>query len=197
MSEQLDLLIVAQTAPETVARALTRVDVPVPTLNALVVTVPEANATAVQLLDDRGRPSSADPALFARVLSVGGHAVGVARVDPVGSHRAWERWQDGALSVRLDEGDELYVPHDEDGFPDLDVPPVRARDGVPAGWRRLRSALDLGMKQMLSCRFTPVLHAFERLHHAEDVQVRAFALVVSGRALRPPQEIAWQELFRR
>ncbi len=197
MSDQLDLLIVSQTAPESVARALARVEVPVSALNALVVTVPEARATVVQLLDERGRRSDLDPALYAAVLSVGGHAVGVARVDPVGNRRRWERYLDGALVERLGEEDELYVPHDEDGFPDLDVPPVRARDGVPEGWRRLRSALDLGMKGMLSCRFTPVLHAFERMHHAEDVAVRAYALVVSGRALKPPQEIAWQELFRR
>lgn len=195
MSEHLDLLVVAQTAPESVARALSRVEVSAATLNALVVTVPEARATVVQLLDERGRPSDIDPALYARVLSVGGHTLGVGRVDPVENNRRWERYHDGELVQSLGLDDELYVPHDEDGFPDLDVPPRRAP--VPEGWRRLRSALDLGMKEMLSCRFTPVLHAFERMHHAEDVNVRAYALVVAGRALKPPQEIGWQELFRR
>lgn len=197
MSDRLDLLIVAQTAPDSLARALARVTAPVPTLNALIVTVPEARATAVQLLDDHGRPSEADPALFARVLSVGGHAVGVARIDPVANTRRWERYVDGAQTQVIDAEDELYVPHDEDGFPDMDAPPRRASEGVPEGWRRLRSALDLGMKGLVSCRFTPVLHAFERLHHAEDLSVRAYALVVAGRALIPPQEIGWQELFRR
>jgi hypothetical protein len=197
MSERLDLLIVASTAPDTLAKALARVEVPVASLNALVVSVPEANATVVQLLDDHGRPSEVDPALFARILSVGGHGLAVARVDPSANSRRWERYLDGAQVETLGVDDELYVPHDEDGFPDLDVPPVRASDGVPEGWRRLRSALDLGMKRFLSCRFTPVLHRWERLHHAADNSVRAYALVVGGRALRPPQEIAWQELFRR
>lgn len=197
MTDRLELLVVPQSAPASLALALARVEVAVPSLVALVVAVPEARASAVQLLDDHGRPSEADPALFARVLSVGGHAVGVARIDPVANTRHWERYQDGLQAETLGSSDELYLPHDEDGFPDLEVTPVRAADGVPEGWRRLRSALDLGMMRLLSCRFTPVSHAFERLHHAEDVAARAYALVVAGRALRPPQEMAVSELFRR
>ena len=197
MSDRLELLVVPQTAPEALARGLAQAECPAPNMVALVVNVPEARATAVRFVDAQGRGLDVDPGLFARVLSVGGHEVGVARIDPQANARRFELYRNGAEIAVFTTADELYVPHDEDGFPDLDVPPVRLSDGVPEGWRRLRSALDLGMQRMVSCRFTPVSYAFERLQHAEDLDVRAYVLSVAGRALRPPQEVAWAELFRR
>ena len=88
------------------------------------------------------------------------------------------------------------MPYDDEGFPSLEVPPRRAAEGIPEGWRRLRSALDIGMQRLVSCRFTPVAHALERLRHNEEVNARAYALVVGGRALHPPAEISLVELFR-
>lgn len=195
--DHLDILVVPQTAPESLARGLAVTDLPSPSLVALVVNVPEAQSTAVRFLDPSGRPAEVDPGRFARVLSVGGHTVGVARIDPGANTRRFELYRNGAVLHVFTPEDELYVPHDEDGFPDMEVPPVRQADGVPEGWRRLRSALDLGMQRLVSCRFTPVAHAFERLARGEDLDVRAFALSVAGRALHPPQEIPWAELFRR
>lgn len=196
MSDSVELLVVPMCAPEPLAVALARVEVSVPGLWALILNVHEARATVVQLCGEHGRPAELDPALFARVMSVGGHAVGVARVDPVANHRSWETWRDGALIESITPDDELYVPYDDEGFPSLDVPPRRASEGLPEGWRRLRSALDLGMQRLVSCRFTPVAHALERLHHNEDADARAYALVVGGRALHPPAPISLVELFR-
>ena len=196
MSESVELLVVPMSAPESLALALARVEVTVPGLWALILTVPEARATAVQLCGEHGRPADLDPALFARVMSVGGHTVGVARVDPVANHRSWQTWRDGVMVESVTPDDELYVPYDDEGFPSLEVPPRRAAEGIPEGWRRLRSALDIGMQRLVSCRFTPVAHALERLRHNEEVNARAYALVVGGRALHPPAEISLVELFR-
>ncbi len=196
MSDSVELLVVPMSAPESLALALARVEVTVPGLWALILTVPEARATAVQLTVEHGRPADLDPALFARVMSVGGHTVGVARVDPVANHRSWQTWRDGVMVESVTPDDELYVPYDDEGFPSLEVPPRRAAEGIPEGWRRLRSALDIGMQRLVSCRFTPVAHALERLRHNEEVNARAYALVVGGRALHPPAEISLVELFR-
>lgn len=196
MSNRVELLVVSMTAPESLVRALARVEVTVPGLWALILAVPEARATAVQLCGEHGRPADVDPALFARVMSVGGHTVGVARIDPVANSRRWETFKDGASVEVFTADDELYVPYDDEGFPSMEVAPRRASEGVPEGWRRLRSALDLGMQRLVSCRFTPVSHALEKLHHNEDQRARAYALVVGGRALHPPAEVALVELFR-
>lgn len=196
MSDSVELIVVTMTSPESMARALARVEAPVANLWALVLQVPEARATAVQLIGEHGRPSDVDPALFARVISVGGHSVGVARIDAVANQRRWESYRDGALIERFGPDDELYVPYDDEGFPSMEVPPRRAAEGIPEGWRRLRSSLDLGMQRLVSCRFTPVSHALERNRHREDEHARAYALVVGGRALHPPQEVSLVELFR-
>lgn len=197
MSDRIDLLIVPSVSTEILARALAEVDAGVSDLLAVVMPVEEGQAVVVRLLDAHGQPSTVDLAPFARALSARGHRAGVAHIDPVGGHRGWQGFHNGTQELSFTPADEPYVPHDEDGLPDMDVAPRRLADGVPPGWRRLRSCLDLGMQRLVSCRFTPVARAVERLHAAEPGSARAFALVVGGRTLRPPQELPLQDLFRR
>ena len=195
MSDTLEILVFPQTPPETVARALAVVPGSGGDLSALILPVPMAAATVARFYDAHGRQAALDLTPYAAALSRGGHALGVVRIDPVGNTRRWAAWRDGAQAEVYTPDDELYVPHDEDGLPDLEAPPVRARDGVPAGYRRLRSALDLGMQKLVSCRFTPVAHAVERLGHAEAPDARAWVLRRGGRDLRPPQEQRVADLF--
>lgn len=197
MSDRIDLIVVPSVSTEILARALAEVKHGARELVAVILPVEEGQAVVVRLLDPHGQPSEADLAPFASALSARGHRAGVVHIDPVGGARQWQGFHDGRLEFSLGPDDEPYVPHDEDGLPDMDVPPRTPATGVPPGWRRLRSCLDLGMQRLVSCRFTPVARAVERLHAAEPAGARAFALVVGGRALRPPQEVSLMELFRR
>lgn len=197
MSDHLCILVVPKTPHALVARALALVPPPVADLVALVVSVDESNATAIRFYDPQGRVADVDLRPWAAALSQGGHASGLASVDASAGARDFALFRDGAEAARFTPDDETYVPHDEDGFPDLDVPPRTARDGVPPGWRRLRTCLDLGMQALVSCRFTPVARVFERLLAVEPARANAYALAVGGRALSPPQETPWQDLYRR
>ena len=197
MTDRLEILVLPSLSSAQIARALSVVEPSVPSLVALVVPVERAGASAVRLFDEDGRPADVDLSVYAAALSQGGHAVGVATVDPVGSNRAWQLFRDGALAETFGADDELYVPHDEDGFPDLEATPVRRSEGVPDGWRPLRTCLDLGMERLVSCRFTPVTYVFEQLRGNRGVQAHAYTLATGGHALRPPQETPWQDLYRR
>lgn len=196
MHDRIELLIVPSASPDAVARVLGRQSVQTSSLVALLIPLEHASGTIVRLLDEAGRPAAVDLAPFARSLSTGGQPVGLARIDGADAQRGWETWQDGERTRVLTVADELWIPLDAEGHPDLDGDMRSFPDGPPAsGWRRLRSCLDLGMERILSCRFTPVTRAMERLRSGEG-EARAFALVSHGHPLHPPQELPWQQMFR-
>lgn len=196
MHDRLELIIVPSASVDAVVRALGHVRAPASSLVALLVPLEHASGTIVRFTDESGRPAAVELAPFARALSSGSQAVGVARIDGADSLRGWESWQNGALSRQLGPADELWIPLDAAGQPDLDGEMRTFPDGAPAeGWRRLRTCLDLGMERLLSCRFTPVTRALERLRAGEG-GARAFALISHGRPLQPPQELPWQQMFR-
>jgi hypothetical protein len=189
----LELLLVPRAEPQLVARALAAVPASHPELVVLVLDEAHAQVSVLRFVDGAGMALDVDLRPFAQALSAGGRSAGVARIDAAQDARSWTGWRDGAVEATLGEADELYVPHDEDGLPDLDVEPVpRARAG--AGWRRLRSCLDLGMQRLASCRFTPVAHALDAMAAGEEVPVHAFVLRRGGAAVQPPAEVPWRRL---
>ncbi|MCB9760717.1 MAG: hypothetical protein H6739_12820 [Alphaproteobacteria bacterium] len=197
MHPALELLILPGTPADRAARALAHVPFAASSVVALAVPVPRANALAVRLLTEDGRPAPVDLAVVAAALSTQDHGVGLARLDGDAERRAWLQYRGGQQIARFTVDDELWIPLDERGQPDLDGDMRRFGDGVPEeGWRRLRSCLDLGMERFVSCRFTPITRALERLRAGEDSDARAWILVSGGRALLPPQEIGWRQLFR-
>lgn len=195
-AECLEVLILPRLGREAMARALAEVVWTVPSLVAVAVVERPPHVVAVRFFDETGYPAEVDLEAAARTLSSGGFAVGLACIAPVADQRRWESWQAGERVEILGVEDETWVPRDEDGFPDFEVEPVRFGEGVPDGWRRLRSCLDLGMERLFSCRFLPVARQFERLRAGEPVDARAFVLVSDGRPMHPPAEIAWQDLYR-
>ncbi len=199
--EWLETLVLPTTDAARVARALDGLVAEGETLVALAAPVTSAGALALRFVDRWGHPAAMDYLAAASALSAGGEAVGLARIHPANDARAWLRFEGGAQVSAIGRAEELYLPHDDEGFPELSVAPVALADmpeGPPAGWRRLRTCMDLGMKGLSSCRFTPVTRAFDRLSAGDGVDgARAFALIWESRRLRPAQEIPWQRLFSR
>lgn len=173
---------------ERVPRALSALGSEQSSLVVLAVPIPTAGVTAVRLLDRRGRALPDETARVAAGLSRGGRA-GLAVLDAAAGTRRWTRFVNGEQDTTLTEQDELWLPHDAQGMPDLDAEPVATRDGVPDGWRRLRSCLDLGMQGLSSCRFTPVVSALEAVRAGEPTLARAWVLREDGRALVPAAEV--------
>ncbi len=178
---------------ERVPRALTALGSEAPSLVVLTVPVPAAGVTAVQMLDGRGRALPEETARVVVGLSRGGRA-GLAELEPAMGTRSWTRFVDGERGLTLTEQDELWLPHDAQGVPDLDSEPVATRDGVPDNWLRLRSCLDLGMQGLSSCRFTPVVAALDALRAGEPTKARAWVLREGGRTLSPAAEIPLEHL---
>jgi hypothetical protein len=178
---------------ERVPRALSAIGSEAQSLVVLAVPVPSAGVTAVRLLDGRGRALPAETARVAVGLSRGGRA-GLAELDAAAGTRSWTRFVDGVQDETLTEQDELWLPHDAQGMPDLDAEPVATRDGVPDDWRRLRSCLDLGMQGLSSCRFTPVVAALEAVRAGEPTMARAWVLREGGRTVAPAAEVPLEHL---
>ena len=195
-AERLEVLVVPRRGRLVMSRALGECEWNQPSVVAVAVVERPPHVVAVRFFDGTGHPVRVDLSAAARTLSAGGHAVGLAVIDPVADERHWESWQDGERVEVLGVEDETFVPHDAEGFPDFEVAPVRLADGVPDGWRRLRSCLDLGMERQFSCRFLPVARQFERLAAGEPVDARAFVLMAEGRPVRPPAEISLRDLYR-
>jgi len=189
-----DLLITPQVNLDILSRALSTVPVSRPSLVALVVPLHEAQAFAIQFRDGDGQPTAVDTTAYARSLSQGDWPVGLARQDA--ECDIWETWTGGEVKVRLDCSDELFLPFDEEGFPDMQEKPAIARDGVPDGWKRWRTCLDIGMTSLHSCRFRPVLWALDRAIEGELEGVRALVLAEDSEVLKPAQEVGWPDHFR-
>lgn len=193
-SHTLDLIVVPRGDPPMVARALAGAAGAEPDLIALILDEDHARVSVVRFVDQGGQPIAVDLAPYARALSAAGRSAGVAHIDPTRDARSWEAWADGALSRTIGQGEELYVPLDDDGFPDLDATPQARPDGAAAGWRRLRSCLDMGMERLASCRFTPVAHALDAMAAGEGDSVHAFVLRRGGQTVLPPAEVPWRRL---
>jgi len=189
-----ELLITPQVNPEILSRALSTVPVSRPSLVALVVPLHEAQAFAIQFRDGDGQATVVDMTAYARALSQGDWPVGLARQDDACD--TWETWTNGVISTRLDCDDALFLPFDDEGFPEMQQKPVVARDGVPEGWQSWRTCLDLGMTSLHSCRFRPVLWALGRAVSGELEGVRALVLAEDGEVLKPAQEVSWPDHFR-
>ncbi len=190
----LDLLITPDISLETLGRALAAVPIDRPSLVALVVPLHEAQALALQLRDGDGQPAGVDLSAYASVLSRGGWPVGLAHQSP--DCDRWETWSGGERTLVLGCEDALFLPFDDEGFPDVQVAPVRAADGPPEGWRRWRSCHDLGMTALHSCRFRLVLWSVRRAIRGEG-DARALVLAEDGEILSPPQEVSWPGHFAR
>lgn len=186
-----DVLVLPHIAPDSIARGLVDAAPALPQVVALLLPLPEAGATAVLFTDDHCRAVSVDLDAVAAHMSTGGHAVGVAHGSIDQAERRWRGFRDGRPVMELGPDDELYLPVDEDGFPDLEAERLRKGDGVPDGYGRFRSCHDLGMKQTFSCRFGPVAHAVQRLAQGEEVGVEAYALVVDGHRVSTPTPLKW------
>lgn len=185
------VLIVPNLALETVARGLVEVAPPAPSVVAVLAPLEEAGACVVVFRDLEGQALDLDLDQVAAHMSFGGHDVGVAHGMGAEEGRRWLCFREGKVIRSLDPRDELYLPVDEDGFPDLERTPVRQADGPPPGWGRFRTCHDVGMKQTFSCRFGPVEHLLATLQAGQDVGARAFALVNDHRRLHPPLPLAW------
>ena len=193
-SQTLDLIVVPRGDPPMVARALAGAAGAEPDLIALILDEDHARVSVVRFVDQGGQPIAVDLAPYARALSAAGRSAGVAHIDPTRDTRSWDAWADGAQTRTIGLVDELYVPFDADGMPDLDATPVARPDGAGAGWRRLRSCLDMGMELLASCRFTPVAHALDAMAMGEGDSVHAFVLRRGGQAVQPPAEVPWRRL---
>ena len=185
------VLIVPNLSPETVARGLVESAPPAPSVVAVLVPLEEAGACVVVFRDIDGQPLAVDLDQVAAHMSCGGHDVGVAHGLGADEGRRWLRFHCGKVVQVVDARDELFLPLDEDGFPDLERAPMRQGDGPPAGWGRFRTCHDVGMKQVFSCRFGPVEHMLSMLQTGQDVGARAFALVNEHRRLVPPLPLSW------
>lgn len=190
----LDLLITPAASLDILGRALAPVPIERPSLVALVVPLHEAQALAVQFRDGDGVPTSVDLAAYAGALSRGGWPVGLARQSAGGG--CWETWSGGEKTLSLSSDDALYLPFDDEGFPDMQTSPLRAGERPPEGWRQWRSCQDLGMTELHSCRFRPVVWAVQRAIRGESEDARALVLAEDGEVLNPPQEVSWPGHFK-
>lgn len=188
-----DVLLLPHIASDSIARGLVGAMPDLPQVVALLLPLPEAGATGVLFTDDRCSPLPLDLDAIAAHMSTGHNAVGVAHGGPDEDRRIWRGYLDGERVVELGPDDELYLPVDEDGFPELDAERVRGGDGVPPGYGRVRTCHDLGMKQAFSCRFSVVAQTMKRLAAGEDVGLEAYALVVDGRRVGSPTPLSWGE----
>lgn len=180
------VLVLPHLSPDTVALALSHA-VPAETdLDALLLPLEEANATAVLLVTPQGQPADVVMEEVARRLSEGDSELGLCLGTKDDPERSWSAWRGGVVQRRLGVADETWLPVDEDGFPDLEAKPLRFDEGPPAGWGRFRSCHDLGMQASFSCRFAPVEHLLTRLGRGEEVGTLAYALTRGGRPLHPP-----------
>jgi len=185
------VLVVPHLSPETTARGLVECAPAVDDLVAVLLPLPHANATAVLFHRRGGDVADIDVNQLACHLSLGGTEVGVALGRLTNQDRTWTSYCDGQRCLGLDINDELYLPVDEDGFPDMEQQPIAWRDHPPAAWGRFRSCHDLGMKRTFSCRFGPIQHALDQLHAGHDVGARTFAIVHDGEPLHPPRALPW------
>ncbi|NOY26861.1 MAG: hypothetical protein GXP62_13400 [Oligoflexia bacterium] len=185
------VLVLPHLSPETIARGLVECAPQRDTLVAVLLPLPQANATAVIFADLAGQALALDLDPMAQALSAGGTEIGVAIGHSDDPARRFVGYRDGRVLHTLGPDDELFLPVDEDGFPDMERPPVRRVDGPPDGWGRFRSCHDLGMKRAFSCRFGPVEHCLDKMVSGQDVGARAYALVRDHHRLRPPLALPW------
>jgi len=184
-------LVVPHLAPDTVARALVAAAPAGDSVVAVLIPVAEAGATAVIFRNSQGEALKVDMDRVASHLSTGGTDVGVAHGHSQDTARRWDHYREGQVVHTLGPRDELYLPMDEDGFPDLEATARTTQESLPAGWGRFRSCHDLGMQETFSCRFGPVAHCIDRMLVGEDVGARAYALVRDGQRLSPPPALSW------
>jgi hypothetical protein len=190
----LEVLITPIVELRVLGRALAALPVDRQSLVALVTPLHEANALAIEFRDGDGRPTTVDMVEYAQHLSRGNRSIGYAYSE--GADQTWETWTNGELIHQLSSADALYLPFDDEGFPDMQADPVPARDGVPEGWQLFRTCLDLGMQELHSCRFRPVLWALARADRGEMEGTRALVLSEDGQHLNPPQEVSWPLHYR-
>ncbi len=161
------LLLVPSLASDSVLRALVTGGEAqgVAELVASICVVSEAQITAVRL------KGAVDLDALAASLSVGGAAVAVVHPD----QGRWTRWEAGQRVADLGEGDALVVPLDASGDPDFDAVP-RSRSTAGSGpFYVVRTALDVGMREMASCRFRPIEAVLE-----DHAAWRHFVLIRHG-----------------
>lgn len=183
------VLVLPHLAPDTVALALCHAVPADQDLDALLLPLEEANATAVMLYDPQGQPASLEMDPILRRLSEGDNELGLCIGTVDDPQRSWTAWRAGQVVRRLSAADETWLPVDEDGFPDLESQPLRADQGPPAGWGRFRTCHDLGMQAGFSCRFSPVEHQLARLARGDEVNAIVYSLTRGGRPLHPPARI--------
>ena len=175
------LLIFAELPFVTLSRALASIPHEAPDLTAQVLPVLEAGVMALTFVGPDGAElEDLDLAPYAQALSLGG-ILGLAWEEREG--RGWETWREGLCEERLGPADELVVPLEADGSPDMDFKPTTRRELGPGRAHVVRSCLDLGMTALFSCRFGPV-----RLAWAAGEGRRALTLTRHGHTLRPPVE---------
>lgn len=194
-----DVLILPHLSPDAddlaaIARGLAGMAWPQRDVVALFLPLDEAGCVAVQFRSGGGARIEVDLDAVGRHMSTGGHGVGVAHGGAAERGRAWVQWKDGREVARFGPADELLLPVDEDGFPELDETPRRRGEGAPEGWDVFRSCHDLGMQAAFSCRFRPVAFRVARLDGRDgdgESGARAFVLVRDGQALHPPLPMPW------
>ena len=185
------ILLLPHGAPDSIARGLAASAPARDELVAVLIPLPEANATAVLLRDLHGQPAALDLVEVATRMSSGGFEVGLADGSPDEPDRAWTSFKDGRVELRLGPRDEPWLPMDEDGFPDLDAPRRFLDQGIPAGHGRFRSCHDLGMTQVFSCRYGPVDWTLKRASAGEDVGAQAYLLSSGGHKSGAPMRLPW------
>lgn len=179
----LHLLVLPDAPPERVLRALRHAPLAGNDLVAHLTRVLEANAVVLAFADAQGQaaPLALEP--IAAALSQGGEVVGLAQLDAAAGTRSWQTWTGGQRVQWLTQDDELYLPPDARGRPDLDAEPRTRAQGADAGWVLLRSCLDRGMERSFSCRFAPIAHALEQ----GGGEHTAWVLIARGHPLAGPQ----------
>ncbi len=188
MTETLHVMIGPAMRTAQVARALAGFDWAPPEVIALLVPEPHAGGIVVVVVDGAGTPIPGREHEIAQKLASSNYPICVATT---GQEPRWTRYEGGDAVEVFDHDDDLFLPVDEDGFPEFQHAPIARRDGPPDDWRVFRSCLDRGMDALLSCRFRPVERALARALGGASPATRAYFLRKGGRALKPPAEVPW------
>ena len=174
--------------PERVARAMAGLAWTQPDVVVLVVPAPHSGGVGVLVVNAEGQVQVGHEDAAARKLSSASYPICVATL---GDEPRWVRYEGGDPVQDLGPADDLFLPFDEDGFPELGETPIARRDGPPEGWRVFRRSVDQGMESLLSCRFRPLERAINRALEGSSPRTRAFVARRKGRALNPPAEVGW------